>query len=157
MTGKFGENLFFYVITPYFFRISQNDFLGHVELNVEQLEAMAASSKGRAVQLPLSDKESHGVLHLQLGFTSNWAPPVGGEEAEEPALYLALQRAENLDKIDTVHLSSPFGASFTFCMRMRALILKIIHPRTHIVRFDCSQERCSAVFRKMTPPPLNAW
>jgi len=93
--------------------ISQNDFLGHVELSVEQLEAMAASAEGRAVQLPLSDKESHGLLHLRLGYTSSCASPVAGEEAEEPAVYVALQRAENLDKIDTVHLSSPFGKVFS--------------------------------------------
>ena len=96
-----------------FIRFSKNDFIGHIELNTTQLAALTSASNGKALLLPLSQKETHGTLRLRLGYRlpdyDDESLQKVGEQAEEAALFLEVLDAEDLDKVDTVTLSSPFG------------------------------------------------
>jgi hypothetical protein len=75
---------------------SLNDFLGHVEIPRKKLYKMALASKEKPICLPLTTREFHGIVGINLGF-------------DDKELYIRVVRAESLDKIHPFGLDNPYA------------------------------------------------
>lgn len=75
---------------------SFNDFLGHVEIPRKKLYKMALAGKEKPICLPLTIREFHGIVGVNLGF-------------DNKELYLKVVRAESLDKIHPFGLDNPYA------------------------------------------------
>ena len=73
---------------------TRQPFLGHVELNCDDLMEVAVFEKEEAVSLPIKIRHQHGVLELHLGLS---------DDPDDDFVYLRVTQAENLDK------TSPFS------------------------------------------------
>ena len=81
--------------------VSQNDFLGHVEMSKDRLAALAVITEGQAIEVPLTMKEHRGVLSLQIGFNA--------DEGDGGVLGLQVVGAEGLDPVNPRDLSNPYA------------------------------------------------
>ena len=72
---------------------TRQPFLGHVELNSDDLMEVAVFEKEEAISLPIKIRHQHGVLELHLGLS---------DDPDDDFVYLRVTQAENLDK------TSPF-------------------------------------------------
>lgn len=77
--------------------VSQNDFLGHIELSRDKLSALAVITAGQAIDVPLTMKEHRGVVGLKIGF----------DEEQGGLLSLQVCGAEGLDSVNPKDLSNP--------------------------------------------------
>jgi hypothetical protein len=75
---------------------SFNDFLGHVEIPRKKLYKMALASKEKPICLPLTTREFHGIVGVNLGF-------------DNKELYVKVVRAESLDKVHPFGLDNPYA------------------------------------------------
>ena len=75
--------------------VTQNEFLGHVEITRSKLMKIAAISNQLPIRLPLTMKEYHGFINFQFGF-------------DDKFLHIKAVRAENLNCIDARNLSNPY-------------------------------------------------
>jgi hypothetical protein len=72
---------------------SRQPFLGHVELNSDDLMEVAVFEKEEAISLPIKTRHQHGVVELHMGLS---------DDPDDDFVYLRVTQAENLDK------TSPF-------------------------------------------------
>ena len=79
--------------------ITQNDFLGHVEMTRSKLAKLAVVAQEQPIRIPLTSKEFHGILSLQLGLTSKH-------------LHIKLLCAEDLDKSPESIFNDPYCRLF---------------------------------------------
>ena len=75
--------------------IGANDFLGHFEIHKDKLIRLAEASKAQPLLFPLTTKEFHGIVGLQMGLSQNH-------------FALKVTRAENLDKFNPFTDNKPF-------------------------------------------------
>lgn len=78
---------------------TSSDFLGHIELTKTKLEKMALLANEKPIRIPLTRKESNGLLHIQLGHDVEY-------------LYIKVVMADDLNKIDSDKLANPYGKVF---------------------------------------------
>jgi len=76
-----------------------NDFLGHVEITKSKLQKLAERSNQQPVRLPLTLREFHGLLGIQMGM-------------KERNFFIKVIRGECLDKMDPTGLSDPYVKVF---------------------------------------------
>ena len=67
--------------------ITQSDLLGHVEMTRSKLMKLAVVAQEQAIRIPLSFREHHGIIHIQIGMTAT-------------DFYVRIVCAEDLDKKD---------------------------------------------------------
>jgi hypothetical protein len=75
--------------------LSQNDFMGHIEMTRSKLMKLAVVSQEKPIRIPLTAKERHGILSLQFGVTPK-------------NLYLRVLCAEDLDKSSESIFNNPY-------------------------------------------------
>jgi hypothetical protein len=76
--------------------LSQNDFMGHIEMTRSKLMKLAVVSQEKPIRIPLTAKERHGILSLQFGVTPK-------------NLYLRVLCAEDLDKSSESIFNNPYA------------------------------------------------
>jgi hypothetical protein len=77
--------------------LTQNDFLGHVELTKSKLAKLAVIAQEQPIRIPLTSKEYHGIISLQLGHNTR-------------ELFIKIHCAEDLDKMSGgEYFNNPFG------------------------------------------------
>lgn len=79
--------------------ITQNDFLGHVEMTRSKLMKLAVVANEQPIRLPLTSKEFHGILTMQYACDTTY-------------LYIRIVSAEDLDKQDLFKYASPYAKVF---------------------------------------------
>jgi hypothetical protein len=75
--------------------VTNNEFLGHVEITRSKLMKIAAVSNQLPIRLPLTMKEYHGFVNLQFGYDENF-------------LHVKVVRAENVNMVSATALSNPY-------------------------------------------------
>jgi hypothetical protein len=87
--------------------ISQNDFLGHVEIKREKLMQLAEEANEHPIRLPFTTREFHGNLFVKFGL----GPPTDPKsESKSDMFKIKVVRGDSLEVTD------PFSASDPFCM-----------------------------------------
>jgi hypothetical protein len=76
--------------------LSQNDFLGHIELTKSKLAKLAVIAQEQPIRIPLTSKEYHGIISLQLGHNTK-------------ELFIKIHCAEDLDKKNGEYFNNPFA------------------------------------------------
>lgn len=79
--------------------IGNNDFLGHFEVPRSKLYKMALAAKNNQVRFPLTLREFHGILGIQLGLCERY-------------VHVKVIRAESLDNTDAFGASDPYVKAY---------------------------------------------
>eukprot|EP01039_Chlorochromonas_danica_P010834 gene10834-12044_t len=98
--------------------ITQNDFLGHVEMTRSKLMKLAVVANEQPIRLPLTSKEFHGILNIQFGIDHDF-------------LHLRVVSGEDLDKQDLFNYANPYAKIYIGEKNLigSTMILKnTIHP-----------------------------
>lgn len=99
--------------------VTQNEFLGHVEITRSKLMKIAAISNQLPIRLPLTMKEYHGFINFQFGF-------------DDKFLHIKPVRAENLNCIDARNLSNPYVKIYlgnSYLVGTSATVTNSINPQ----------------------------